>query len=155
MEGSNSKPAASSQTQACERGRAWGRIAPWIPAALIAIALFVLSSTPGTQFPTVKIWGADKVVHAVLYGTLAVTLAMPLSRLRLSAQPFKFVLTACFIAVLYGVLDECNQAFIPFRTPSVADVIADAVGALCGSLLFVFWRQRRARRRVSRASHEP
>jgi VanZ family protein len=145
MERSNSEPAAPRQPQPRARRSVWGHFASWLPAVIIAAGIFVLSSTPGERFPSVNIWGADKLVHGVLYGTLSVALAVPLSRLRPTNQTVRWVLVACFISVLYGVLDECNQAFIPFRCPSAADVIADGVGAFCGCLLFVKWRHRRAR----------
>ena len=41
--------------------------------------------------------------------------------------PIAFVLT-----VLYGVSDEAHQAFVPDRTPSLADVGLDAAGAMLG-----------------------
>ena len=42
-------------------------------------------------------------------------------------------LTAVFIALAYGVVDEVHQLYVPFRSFSVVDLIKDALG------VWVFW----------------
>ncbi len=39
-------------------------------------------------------------------------------------------------ASLYGVSDEIHQSFVPFREASIADVIADILGSVCGVYLY-------------------
>ncbi len=38
-------------------------------------------------------------------------------------------------ATLYAVTDELHQAFVPGRTPSVGDWVADAMGAALGAVV--------------------
>jgi len=52
----------------------------------------------------------------------------------------KRVLWISFLsATLYGISDETHQYFIPARTAEVLDVVADAAGSLCGSLMGAWW----------------
>jgi VanZ family protein len=39
-------------------------------------------------------------------------------------------------AVIYAVSDEWHQSFVLSRSATVADVIIDAIGAVCGALAF-------------------
>jgi VanZ family protein len=41
------------------------------------------------------------------------------------------------VGVLYGVTDEFHQAFVPGRSVSVFDWIADVVGVLMGYTIFL------------------
>lgn len=43
------------------------------------------------------------------------------------------------LTALYAVSDEFHQAFVPSRTASIADVLLDIFGGICGTL----WFQRR------------
>ena len=51
--------------------------------------------------------------------------------------------SAVAIGVLYAVSDEVHQAFVPGRLGSPVDVAIDAVGVVCGVLL---WQAARTRR---------
>ena len=52
-------------------------------------------------------------------------------------------LSAGLFAVLYGVFDEFYQSFIPGRTASVWDVVADGLGALLVLLAIGYWQRSR------------
>jgi hypothetical protein len=45
---------------------------------------------------------------------------------------------AWILATGWGVIDEIHQAFVPLRTPELADLAADSVGALL-AVLAVKW----------------
>lgn len=98
----------------------------WIPALAWAGCIFALSAQstlPGTGGVT------DKQAHAMAYGVLAMLSLMAAAGWRWRAVTASRVLLAFTVAVLYGVSDEVHQAFVPGRTPDVADVVADATGA--------------------------
>ena len=104
--------------------------------AVLAGALAVswwLSSQPGDQLPPVGWWNGDKLVHAAVWAVLA-ALAAAGGRAR-GWPPRTFALAAIGFGLGYGVVDEWHQSYVPMRDSSVADVIADLVGATAGALL--------------------
>lgn len=102
------------------------RLLGWLPAAAWLTMIFVLSAQPALPSPP----GVnDKQAHAFTYGVLAVLLLMGLVEWRWRAVTRRVLLTAFLLAVAYGVSDELHQRFVPGRTPEVADIVADAVGA--------------------------
>lgn len=109
----------------------------WAPAIVFASAIFFISSLPGASLPTVAIWSADKVVHAAVFAVLGLLVALPLDRLKLVERKGWLIAVAALIATAYGVSDELHQRFTPGRSPDVADVVADAVGAVIGAWTWV------------------
>ena len=98
----------------------WGPALPWF------VVIFVLSAQPSLPSPSHV---SDKQAHAFTYGVLAVLCLMGLTGWRWRRVAGAHLLAAFVMAVLYGVSDEFHQAFVPGRTPDVADVVADAGGA--------------------------
>ena len=81
--------------------------------------------------------GVDKVVHAVLFATLALTGRWA----GLRRRPLSVLL------VLYAGLSEVVQAVTPLqRSASVGDLLADVVGVLTGLQLATLVERRAARR---------
>lgn len=77
--------------------------------------------------------GSDKVVHVIAYAVLGV-----LVRSGLGPGLHRPLVATCatvLIVTAYGAVDEVHQSFVPGRSPSVADGIADAVGAILGAWL--------------------
>ncbi len=90
---------------------------------MLLLSLYVLF-TPRTGgeglFP-----GADKVVHALLFGLLAAT-----TRWRFGPLPAGLV-----AVVAYAVVSELVQGVLPTRSGDAYDVVADLCGVLAGWLL--------------------
>lgn len=99
------------------------------PALLWAALILV-----GTSWPNISvgpdIGGLDKVVHFSMYGGFAYLL-LRASRYRASWGRVAIVL-GC--VAVFGFLDELHQAYIPGRSASVADWIADLFGGATGAL---------------------
>ena len=68
---------------------------------------------------------------------LAVTVAIPLHRVRPGVGMLRIVLISTVLALGYGVTDEIHQLFTPQRSSDVLDVVADAVGGFLGSVVYM------------------
>jgi VanZ family protein len=99
-----------------------------------AAFLFFLSGQRELPVPD-RVW--DKALHAIGYGAFAILVIRafhggfgPLTR--------RGVALAFLFTIGYGITDEIHQSFVPGRSPSAHDVLADAVGfALAAGLLFL------------------
>ncbi len=102
-------------------GLAWG------PAAIWLGVLFVLSAQPDSNVPS---WWQvnDTVAHLGLYGVLGAALAW--GRFVFQGRPNRFVLLS--FGFLWACSDEWHQSFVPGRTPSGEDLLADGVGLFLG-----------------------
>lgn len=111
-----------------------GLLLPWLLAAGWMGGIFYLSqqSSPlGASPSRIEAFAA----HLVLYGALAVLLSWALwasARGEPAEQGLLVAALALALTVLYGVSDELHQAFVPGRTASEADLLADAIGGLLG-----------------------
>ena len=100
--------------------------------------IFVLSSM--SRLPPGSAGVDDGVAHALEYGVLAALLLRGLAGARWQGVTGGAAWLAVLLAVLYGVTDEVHQAFVPERTTQVADLIADAVGAMVAAGLVRAWQ---------------
>ncbi len=102
-------------------GLAWG------PAAIWLGVLFVLSAQPDSAVPS---WWQinDTVAHLGLYAVLGGALAW--GRFLCAGRPSRLVLLA--LGVLWALSDEWHQTFVPGRTASGEDLLADGVGLFLG-----------------------
>lgn len=98
--------------------------------------IFLLSAQSDFDFGPKILWSLvfdfDKVVHAMEYGVLAALFLRATHHASLS-------LLSTF---LYGVGDEVHQYFVPGRSASPFDALADLTGAglVCAAW---YWRQSR------------
>jgi VanZ family protein len=121
------------------RPGAAGRSRRWWPPALWAAALLLATSWPNPSVPDVR--QGDKGVHFLLYGGLAWLLARaepPLVR-----RAGRLVATLAALSAL-AAADEWHQQFIPGRSASVSDWVADTTGATLALLLAAVRRRQPA-----------
>lgn len=103
--------------------------ARWTPPIIWVVIILI-----GTSWPSVSVGPdvqhLDKVVHFTAYATLSALM------LRATLTPREWGTVAIIIAMVsaFGAVDEWHQSFIPGRSMSLADWIADSTGATVGSL---------------------
>lgn len=104
----------------------------WLPAILIAGLIVLGSSLTGDTIGGTSIEFPDKLAHAIEYAALGAALAFAISD---PSHPVTIRQTVAAIAltILFGISDEIHQSFVPGRDASVADLVADAVGATIGA----------------------
>ena len=111
----------------------------WIPAWAMMALIFVLSSISG--LPSLPGGVDDSVPHAVEYSVLAALLLRGLVGARWRRVTVWAACAAALLATLYGVTDELHQWFVPGRTAEVADLVADASGAVVAVSLIWTWQR--------------
>ncbi len=107
-------------------------------AILYALLIIGLSSIPGRSFPDVKLLSQDKLIHIGEYLIFGILVSQAIV-LRVTAHGRVFLFTL-LLASTFGALDEVYQTLIPGRDNSYADWIADLLGVIAGSSLFLLWR---------------
>jgi VanZ family protein len=70
----------------------------------------------------------DKEAHVLAFAILGATLAW--GNVRSGSELASVLMVG--LGVLYGVLDEWHQSFVPGRVVSVADWVADIIGVVLG-----------------------
>jgi len=115
----------------------------YIPAFLIAVGIAVLSLWEQPQEPPAFAIN-DKLVHGVLYAMLAISMIAAVGRdARTRVLPYIYT---CVIATSYGALLEILQRFCTLtRSGEMADLYADAIGAIIGVLLVGIFEITRSR----------
>ncbi len=79
----------------------------------------------------------DKVAHMFMYFGLGICLHLTFRHsdkplLRKGAAPLAFI-----VGILYGISDEIHQTFVPGRTGSIHDLIANGLGLILAQLIFL------------------
>lgn len=106
--------------------------------------LYYFSSIPASELSQLGVRLPDKLLHASAYAILALLAYVALRRsCRMSSRAAGVF--AWIVSVVYGVLDEFHQSYVPGRDPSLSDIVADALGAAVaiGLLTLVAARNRR------------
>lgn len=107
----------------------------------VLLLSFYLFFTPGDRLPSISWLDAiyfDKWVHAGLFLVLVWLWCRLLAN---AAWRPQLVVLVALSAIGYGVAVEYIQdAWVPYRSFDVLDMLADAAGALLGALLYRHWR---------------
>ena len=122
----------------------------WGPALAYMAAIYVVSGIP--NLGPLPANASDKVAHFAAYGLLGLLLTRAFAGAAWAGYTITAARHAWVTATLYALTDELHQAFVPGRTPSVGDVVADAGGAALGAVvaLAVVQRAQRARGRPAK-----
>lgn len=128
----------------------------WLLVGGYAAGLFACSSLPGSRLPVpperrlARRWHrppprwllSDKVLHALAYGLGTALLCRALHS-QAPARPLQQIALASFLGACgYGLLDERHQAHVPQRTATVADGVANGVGAALAAWGWQHWAPR-------------
>ena len=106
-----------------------------MPVVVYMGAIFFVSSLSNPPVPT----NSDKSLHWLAYLGLAVLIVRALAGGLPRRIGFGVALTTVVIAIVYGATDEVHQLFVPGRTADVFDLVADALGALVGTIACWAW----------------
>lgn len=120
----------------------WG----WVPVPLWTVVIFMASSVPGSELPSLP-GQMDKLVHGIVYAILGALVARAIQTTWPAWSAGRIVTAATLFCLLYGASDEFHQSFTPRRTPDWHDALADTIGGLIGAAILTLIFARGARRR--------
>ena len=109
----------------------------WLPVAAYMALIFYLSSLPHPDEDLPKFLFetlGDKILHVIEYAVLAFLCYRAFRRAAGSSAAAYAVVLAVVTASLYGATDEVHQAFVPFRTATWLDWLADTAGGMIGAV---------------------
>jgi VanZ family protein len=98
-------------------------------------AIWIMSSNPSDAIVELPNQGIDRFIkeslHLVEFGILYVLLVLA----ALTTGRFTQVLSFAFMgaAILWGLVDEIHQSFVPYRSATVIDFVKDVIGVLAAS----------------------
>ena len=107
------------------------RLFIWGPPVGLMAAIFAVSSIP--HLDTSSSGVSDKSLHFWAYGLLAILAIRALAGAAWAGVTTRAAVLGWTWAVVFGALDEVHQAFVPGRSLSGADLVADAFGAALGA----------------------
>lgn len=107
---------------------------PW----LMVIVIGVLSLLPSDSFPKTDVPFSDKIVHALMYGALALSYYIAHTQWR--HVFWLMVLLPSF----WGILFEVLQNYVPSRSMTYWDAVANVLGASCMTLVVYLWSRRKS-----------
>lgn len=108
----------------------------WLPAIILAAAIFVMSNLPNPPQPDLGMELGDKILHFMTYTVLSVFVMIGLYGGRSKVVEKKMIILGIVITALYGLSDEIHQAFVPNRMAEFWDWFADALGAIAGTYVY-------------------
>ncbi len=119
-----------------EKPKNTARIIAAIGAVVLAVAIFIASSIPGSDLPPqLNLWTI--VAHFVEYLLLAVLLSTALNSPKRAL--WLTAVIAIVIASLYGASDEVHQLFVPGRNCDPLDWLTDTIGATVGAVATIWF----------------
>jgi VanZ family protein len=107
----------------------------WFPLVGYMVLIFILSSEPAPE-DIPDIWNIDKLIHFMVYGVLSILWLRALKRHWAKVRNKKLIFLSFLFATLYGISNEIHQHFIPHRDASIADALANGLGAYLFPLLY-------------------
>lgn len=122
-----------------------GNFPPWILTIVTVVAILWLTLAPrplgGITPPLFP--GADKVVHALMFGGLEFMICVDRARSKDWKSPsLMFILFTSTIVILFGALIEfLQEAMNMGRSADLLDFIADSIGTLAVALFCLIYKR--------------
>jgi VanZ family protein len=117
------------------------------PAIVWSVIVLILTLIPGEKLPDVPIFGIDKVVHFFIFGLLMILTAFGLYKISRQANSIQNpILISLLYSTLFGIMIEVIQPYVPNRSFSVYDIIANVIGVGLGYVAFNIWKRRQERK---------
>ena len=107
----------------------------YLPTILVCTLVLILSVINTGVLPKTDVPSADKIVHSIMYfGVASVLMLNQTSYLREKINR-KQMWFAFWFSVIFGTLMEVIQHFLPWRSGSIYDFIANTLGVIIAIII--------------------
>lgn len=103
----------------------------------MVVVIGMLSLLPSDSFPKTDVPFSDKIVHAMMYGALALSYYIAHTHWR---HVFWLMV---LLPSLWGILFEVLQIYVPSRSMTYWDAVANVLGAVGATLVVFLWSRRK------------
>lgn len=120
----------------------FSKLPPWLFTIITVMAILWLTLAPkplGDEAPML-FEGADKVVHAIMFGGLTAMILLDWQRKnRWQRITWMFALIVAAVSSIFGIIIEFAQLGMHMgRGFEQADILADTIGAFAFALIWMF-----------------
>jgi len=106
------------------------------PAIAVAMIIFYVSSLEDIDLPLDEISFNDLIFHFIAYFIFGLSLMMAAYPWRMKRPyPVSTMVILIIIGVVYAASDEIHQFFVPGRTCTFSDFLADSAGVVTSILV--------------------
>lgn len=110
----------------------------YLPTILVCTLVLILSTINTGVLPKTDVPSADKIVHTIMYFGITLTLMLNQTSYlhkKITKQQLYF---AFLFSVGFGTSMEIIQHFLPWRSGSIYDFIANTLGVLLAIVIVLF-----------------
>jgi VanZ family protein len=118
------------------------RCAAIILTLLIAIEIFYFSSISGTSYPHQEGIGFIPIIyHLVVFFLFNFFLLISIKGNK--KIKINYLIIALGGSIIYALLDEFHQIFVPLRNASIQDILIDTIGIFLSTILVLYFNKKR------------
>ena len=102
----------------------------YLPTILVCTLVLILSVINTGVLPKTDLPSADKIVHSIMYFGITLILMLNQTSYKIRVITPKQIYIALIFSFCYGTLMEGIQSMLPWRSGSIYDIIANALGVV-------------------------
>jgi VanZ family protein len=124
-----------------------------IPAILVMITLFMLSTLPGNDPFLNSIHLSDKIEHFIAYFVLGIAFCIWIPGKNWLVKPLVYGMLVVILCTLFGASDEYHQTFVPGRTGDLYDLAVDSIGGIVAVFAYFLFIKTKSKNEQSIPNH--
>ena len=105
---------------------------------LIAAEIFFVSSVPGSRVITEGL-DLSAAYHSIVFFLLGFFTILSMTNRK--DKKMTRLLLPVGITILYAIVDEIHQIFVPLRSSSITDVLIDISGILLAVIVYLYYKR--------------
>lgn len=111
----------------------------WLPLGIYLGLIYYVSSLSQAKLGLLS---ADFPLHMIEYLILSPLIFRAINFGFKKKASINVILLSLVLSIAYASLDEIHQSYVPNRTPSYMDLVADSFGALLGMVGIIIYQRR-------------